>query len=505
MYQRLRTTVSLGGRGTLTRNTAYNLGGALVPLVVSVATVPLYIDEIGLDRYGVLLVAWLLLGYFGFADLGLTRATAHHVARLSNSEPAARQALFVAAVTLNVLAGIVGAAVLYLVATLVLTVMLDAPAHLSIETKQIVPWIAVGVPAITLTGVLNGALEGVNRFGAVNLITSVSTSLFQVVPLLVAIAAGPQLDELVASAVIVRYVTLIALMAAVAHTLPLSWSMPWSVRSIRAQSRQLVPYGLWITADKVLGPLLAAIDRLLIGTVFSASAVSVYGACRQPPVRARMLPLALTRALFPRLSVFPRGAPEALNIIERASGALGVLSAPIVIAGIIAMRPFLEIWVGAAFSGDAAFVGQTVLAGMWLSGLALVPFTLLQADGRPRAVARIRALQVVPYALAMSAGLITVGLAAAPVAWTIQVTVDCFWLARSAGIGRAMIRGSWAPGTLVCVAWLATALSASATVLPLVIAGAALIASLACAAPTVRGLLGSPRDSSLTQPQKEAR
>ena len=64
----------------ISQNFAYNITVALLSLAVSFGAVPLYIHQIGLARYGVASITWLLLGYFGFLDFGLSPASADALA-----------------------------------------------------------------------------------------------------------------------------------------------------------------------------------------------------------------------------------------------------------------------------------------------------------------------------------------------------------------------------------------------------------------------------------------
>jgi O-antigen/teichoic acid export membrane protein len=72
--------------------TSYNILGSVVPLVLTFVTVPLYIHLVGIERVGILSLAWLLLGYFGLFDLGLGKATAFRIAAQRDAPPQDRAA-----------------------------------------------------------------------------------------------------------------------------------------------------------------------------------------------------------------------------------------------------------------------------------------------------------------------------------------------------------------------------------------------------------------------------
>lgn len=63
----------------LARNTLLNLVGHLVPLLAGLATIPYVVRGLGNDGFGILSIAWALLGYFGLFDPGRGRATTKFV------------------------------------------------------------------------------------------------------------------------------------------------------------------------------------------------------------------------------------------------------------------------------------------------------------------------------------------------------------------------------------------------------------------------------------------
>src|SRR5467141_3637862 len=69
-----------GGR-LVARNTIWNLIGNGSPLIVAVFSIPILIHGLGKDRFGVLTLAWALIGYASLFDIGLGRALTQLVAK----------------------------------------------------------------------------------------------------------------------------------------------------------------------------------------------------------------------------------------------------------------------------------------------------------------------------------------------------------------------------------------------------------------------------------------
>ena len=64
----------------LAGNAVWNLVGTCSPVLVAVVCLPILKRGLGTDRLGIISLAWVIIGYFGFFDLGLSRALTKLVA-----------------------------------------------------------------------------------------------------------------------------------------------------------------------------------------------------------------------------------------------------------------------------------------------------------------------------------------------------------------------------------------------------------------------------------------
>jgi len=376
---------------SLSRNTGYNLAGALLPLALSLVTVPLYLRLVGVERYGVLQIAWLLLGYFGLFDLGLGRATAYRLAALRDAPASVRATVFWSALVVNVAMGLVGGAVLWAVAGHFLVGGAKVSLTLRAEMTAAVPYLALAVPIATMNGVLTGALQARERFLDTNMVSICSTAMFQLLPLAVAAQGTVYLPSLLLAAITARGCAL----AWLAQKCAQEFTRGQAIAINRAEMRDLLSYGGWVTLSAVFGPMLVIADRFAMSAVLGMAAVAVYSIPYNMASRIAVLPASLTNALFPKLAGTNLGSERVMG--RAATRMLISLISPPVLIAILVAAPLLKLWVGAKLAGAAAPVARVLIIAFWFNALGLVAFTRLQARGRPDLVTKILLVQIPPY------------------------------------------------------------------------------------------------------------
>ena len=409
---------------TLKSNFAINVFGAIVPLAVALVTVPIYVRHIGDARYGVLSIVWVLLGYFGFLDLGLSRAAVNALARLRDAPQEARARVLVTTLVLNLGLGLFGSLCLAVFGSYLLQHVLAVPDALKPEIAQAFPWIVGLFPLALVSGVGIGALESREHFLLANVLQVSGTSLGQIVPVILAVVVSPSLAIVIPAAVVARALTVAAILIAVYRN-----EGPLSPAAFdRHQARKLLGYGGWISVSGIISPILTSLDQFVIGSVLNVAAVAHYAVPMNLVTRSQIFAGALTRTLFPRMSSV--GNDEAHGLASRALLSLAYGYGAICAPAIIVTPVFFRYWISADFAAVAAPVAEILFFGAWINGLAFVPYGLLQSQGRPDIPGKFHAAEVIPFIGILWGLTSTFGIVGAALAWSLRCAVDAaclFW------------------------------------------------------------------------------
>ena len=332
-------------------NFLFNVAGMVLPLAAALITVPIYITQIGAARYGILSVVWILLGYFGFLDFGLSRASANALARLGDAPARERAPVLMTALWLNLALGLAGGVVLFLVSSTLLARFAHLPPELSGEIADAMPWIACMLPVALVSGVGAGAIESRERFLTANVMTTFGGVLGQVAPVVCAVLIGPSLSVVIPAAFLSRLVSTMLIWAIVLRIeRPVHWSS-----FDRSRVRDLIGYGAWVSVTSMISPLLETLDQVLIGALLGPAAIAHYAVPMSISTRSLMVATALSKTLFPRLSRL--GPEEARRLAGQAVATLGYGFAAVCGPAVILAGPALRLWVGAEFAADATVAG----------------------------------------------------------------------------------------------------------------------------------------------------
>lgn len=423
--------VNLTGGRRLAGNVLLNILGTGAPLLVALVAIPMLIDGLGKERFGVLLLAWMVVGYFSLFDLGLGRALTKLVAeKLGRGIDGETATLIWTAMTLMAVLGVVGAVIVAILSPWLVGSVLKIPLDLQQETLTAFYILAASIPIVISTTGLRGILEAHQRFGLVNVVR-VPLGIFT---FLGPVAVLPFTNSLVPVVAVLVIARLLSLCAYAVLCFKVEPTLRLSVCIHRSMVKPLLYFGGWMTVSNIVGPLMIYMDRFLIGAMVSMAAVAYYATPYEVVTRLLIVPAALMGVLFPAFAtVLVQDEVHAARLFERAVNYIFLSLFPVVMIIVTFAREGLALWLGDEFTGDSSLVLQFLAVGVLINSLAHVPLGLVQGAGRPDLTARLHLIEMPFYLLLLWWLLGAYGIVGAAIAWMVRVAVDSLLLFVIAG------------------------------------------------------------------------
>jgi len=426
-----QTAPDIGGK-VLARNTVLNFIGQVAPLPVSIAATPYMIRHLGPDRFGLLALVWVVIGYFALFDLGLGPATTKFVAELLGKGGVEKLPAFVwTAVATESGTGVVAGILLAAASPMLVHRLLKIPPSLHTEALWVFLTLAASFPVTFATGSLRGVLAASQRFDLLITIGIPLGILNALVPA-GALALGFHLPGIAALLV------LCAAAAFAAHAFFCVRLYPTLARGCAftcSLVRPLLGFGGWVTVSSIVNPVLVYFDRFLLGALLSIAAVGFYTPPYMISTKLAIIAGSLGVTLFPAFSTSAgRGDSRWISSAwVRSIKYLLLIVGPPALVLLFFARPILALWVGARFAAEGTAVLQILAAGALVNSLATVPYNLLQALGRPDLTAKFHLLEVPIHVAFAWLCVAQFGLTGAAFAWTARVTIDLLLLTLAAG------------------------------------------------------------------------
>jgi O-antigen/teichoic acid export membrane protein len=455
---------------SLAGNTLANLLGQVIPLVVALFVLPVLTRQLGSDRFGVLTLTWVVLGYFNLFDLGLGRAMTKVVAeKIGLGEEAVIPAVVWTSLGLMLALGLVGAVIAVAIAPWLIGDVLNIPPALQRESLQSFYLLATSIPIVTSTAGLRGVLEAKQRFDLLNLLRVPLGSFSFLGPLLV-LPFSHSLVLIVAVLLAGRIIGWIAHLLLCLRVVP---ALRHPGRLQRGSIGPLLSFGGWTSVSNIIGPLMVSLDRFVIGTVLSVSAVAYYAAPYEVVTKLWIIPAALTGVLFPAFAAsWAPNTERAVRLLSRSVKYTFLALFPITLCLVILGHEILGWWLGSEYAQHSTRVLQWLAIGVFLNCLAQIPFALIQAAGRPDITAKLHVLELPFYLLGLWWLIRHAGIQGAAIAWTARCLIDT---AAVFGIARGLTRPHGLPVRVFVLSTVLAVASSALGFLALSLASRALI------------------------------
>ena len=395
-------------------------------MLVALVAIPLLIKGLGTDRFGVLTLAWMVIGYFSLFDLGLGRALTKLVAeKLGGGKEQELFSLVWTALALMGVLGFVGTTVAMGLSPLLVYRVLKIPEHLQNETLNAFYLLALSIPVVISTAGLRGILEAHQRFDLTNAVR-IPMGVFTFAGPLLVLPFSQNLFVVIAVLVLGRVIAWAGHLTLCFLIMP---TLRLGIARHRAAMRPLLSFGSWMTVTNIIGPLMVSLDRFLIGAMISITAVAYYATPYEIVTRLTIVPSALVGVLFPAFSAsLVQDRSRTTMLFWRGVNYIFLALFPLTLLIVTWAHEGLNIWLGAEFAKNSAFVLQWLCIGVFINSLAQIPFALIQGAGRPDLTAKLHIIELPFYLLAVWWLISNYGIKGAAIVWVMRVAVDTAFL-----------------------------------------------------------------------------
>ncbi len=392
-------------------------------MFIGVVTIPYIVRGLGVNGYGMLSIGYMVLGYFSIFDLGLSRATVRFVAQNLTPEKSHKVPELVwTSLALLTSLGVVGGCIAAAFVPYMTTHVLKMPASFVGEAKASLYILCASMPIMLGNDALRGVLEAAQRFDLINYVKVPGSVCFYLFAAL-AIPFGVQAAGIILILVGVRLITTFAYLAFCFRAIP---GLKSNFRVSREAIRPLASFGGWIMVSNITAPIGSNLERFLIASGLSVGMLTFYSVPFDLIGKITIFPASIAPALFPYFSFHADGkGTEVSDITSRSIKFLLVVMTPITAVFVFFAKDILQLWLGAQFAAQSAVVMQLVAILFFFNCFAYIPFTSVQALGRPelKAILDLAALPV--YGVACWFLMRRLGINGAALAKLLVTVLDC--------------------------------------------------------------------------------
>ncbi len=406
----------------LLRGSAYTTAGQAILIAASALLTPLVVRQLRPSSYGLLAFLNALIGYLGYADLGMGIASTQFASQeQARRNPRRESQVIWTGLGLSLGVGLLVSAAIAADAPLICDRFLHLEAVLRPQGIWMLRIVAGAFLLKNVAAVLNTPQLVRLRFDTYTAITS-GGALAQIILTPTVLFLGGDLIAVAAMIAILNLTVMVLHFVVGRKLLPELWPPAIDKRLIKP----LFTFGGTTVFSALVELVLTGADRMMLAYFVSVAAVGFYSLGYTYASLAVIVAIGIAQVLFPMFSQLQslEDRAELRALFGRSATLMWLALVPIAVLLAVLTRPVLDTFLGLLYSTNSVPLAHVLLVGMLFSGMAYMPVQLLFASGKAITVARYRSAELLPYLVAIPVLTLKYGIMGAAVAWALRAFAD---------------------------------------------------------------------------------
>ncbi len=374
----------------LIRNTVYNFFSSIWLLVLHFFTTPYIVRFLGVDAYGIYAIVFVVIGYFGFLELGFGKATIKFIsAYYAKKDYEMIEQTISSGILVYLTMGIFGFILIALLTDILVTHIFNISEDLIPTAKFVFYVSAVSFMVNMLCSFFSSIPRALQRFDITNKVGIIVGTIQTGVSVLI-LYLGFYLKELMLFNLGVSVLTLIIYLIISKKLLP---RIKFKIAFYRSVFKEIFKFSGFVALDKVLVVLSVRINSFIIGIFQPISAVTYYVIPETISSKISFIPNSISQTSFPSFSELNTVSKDLTReLFLRSTKYIVILTIPFLIFFMGFSEKFLFYWIGEDISLKSTLIMQILGAAYILSFWAYTSIDGARGLHRPDIPAKIQGI-----------------------------------------------------------------------------------------------------------------
>lgn len=379
------------------RNITYSALGYILPLIISLATIPLMIKYMGVDIYGLYIICVSLIGFMVFVDLGVGQAIIKYVSQYEiTGETQKVKPVLDIALLLYISLGVLISGLIFIFADKLGGLISGKNPQNAVLAAQALSITALAFCISYINQFFLNIFRAYHRFDIPAVIHN-SANAANIITASVLLLLKHGIIAILWGHVLIQVIALSSSFIYSKKVLPKGIELGFSFD--KTIFHEMIAFSFYTFISNLLGSITSRLDKFIIGAILGTEAVTYYQIPYTIVQMANGIVQSLGQITFPRFSeLFSLDEKDLLlELYKRSVIVMFLISMAINVMLMSVGGLFLEMWISADFSSKSTLTLQIIALYFFFQSSIVVPYWAIQGSGNAKITAFCSTLGTIIY------------------------------------------------------------------------------------------------------------